>query len=175
LNIPDILTPRLRLVAITPAALDAQEADPQLLSNMLQATIPTAWPNGDWEPHVYAFMRNQFRDHPHTIGWHRFVLLTKDEETTLIGGLGAHPKSPTECEIGYGILDPWQYKGYATEATRHLMEALFQQGQQRIRAQTFPRLPASLRIMQKCGMTYAGEGEEPGAVCYAINKEDWKH
>jgi [ribosomal protein S5]-alanine N-acetyltransferase len=171
LQVPDILTARLRLVAITPLLLDIQEHSPQLLGDALGAIIPGCWPNTDWEPHVYTFIQKQWQTHPDTIGWHRYMLLPEGQSFTLIGSLGSHPLNATEAELGYGILQPWQNRGYATEATRALIEYLFRAGRQRIRAQTFPHLEASLRVMQKCGMQPAGTGDEAGTVSYAISRE----
>jgi [ribosomal protein S5]-alanine N-acetyltransferase len=172
LQIPDILTARLRLLAITPSLLDIQEGAPQLLGESIGATIPSCWPNIDWEPHVYAFIRRQWQFHPQTIGWHRYALLPEGERFTLIGSLGSHPLNETDAELGYGILEPWQNRGFATEATLGLIEYLFCSGRQRIRAQTFPHLIASQRVMQKCGMKPAGDGDEPGTICYAISREE---
>ncbi len=174
MQIPDIHTARLRLVTITPSLLELQENHPETLARQLHATIPQGWPGKDWEPHVYAFMRDQFRDNPHTLGWHRYILLPQAASLTFIGAIGSHPKSATEAEIGYGVLEAWQNKGYATEATRALMHHLFNLGQERIRAQTFPHLTPSLRVMQKCGMKPSGTGEEPGAISYAIDREDFR-
>ena len=120
--IPDLLTARLRLVAITPDALDVQEKAPHFLGDLLEATIPAGWPNKDWEPHVYSFMRSQFQEHPETIGWHRYVLLPEPDHFVLIGALGSHPLGDTEAEFGYGILEPWQNNGYATEASEALIQ-----------------------------------------------------
>jgi ribosomal-protein-alanine N-acetyltransferase len=173
LQIADLHTARLRLIAITPAALDLQENFPHHLGALLHAAIPSCWPNSDWEPHVYSFIRAQFRDHPDTIGWHRYVLLGEGDAATLIGSLGSHPIGLDEAEFGYGILEPWQNKGYATEAARALLGHLFQSGRRRIRAQTFPHLTASLRVMQKCGMQPDGPGQEAGAVCYAIERQQF--
>jgi RimJ/RimL family protein N-acetyltransferase len=171
LQIPDLLTARLRLVAITPSLLDIQETSLHLLGDSVGATVPSGWPNNEWEPHVYAFIRKQWETHPETIGWHRYILLPEGGSFTLIGGLGSHPLNATEAEVGYGVLEPWQNRGFATEATRALIEYLFGAGCQRVRAQTFPHLAASLHVMQKCGMQPAGLGEEPGAICFAIERE----
>ena len=167
MQIADIFTARLRLVAITPAVLAIQENTSHVLGETLGAIIPSCWPNADWEPHVYEFIRKQWQDHPYTLGWHRYVLLPEGESYTLIGSLGSHPVNETEAELGYGILEPWQNRGFATEATRALMEYLFQSGRRRIRAQTYPHLVASQRVMQKCGMHPTGPGEEAGTICYA--------
>jgi [ribosomal protein S5]-alanine N-acetyltransferase len=173
LQIPDIRTARLRLIALTPAALDIQQHSPHHLGAFLGASIPPGWPATDWEPHVYDFLRTQLRDHPHTLGWHRYVVLPEGDTMTLIGSLGSHPVAPDEAEIGYGILPPWQNHGYATEAAHALLGHLFHSGLLRIRAQTFPHLAASLRVMQKCGMQPAGSGEEPGALRYAIERDQF--
>jgi [ribosomal protein S5]-alanine N-acetyltransferase len=169
---PDIATQRLRLIAITPQLLNIQEQTPPLLAKALKAELPLEWPGNDWEPHVYTFMREQFAAHPYTIGWHRYVLLPQTsapvQTSTLIGWLGSHPLGIDEAEFGYSILEPWQNRGYATEAARALLNHLFQCGRRRIRAQTYPHLPASLRVMQKCGMSHAGPGDDPDAICYAI-------
>lgn len=170
MRIPDILTARLRLVAITPPLLDLQETSPHVLGDALSATVPPGWPNSDWEPHVYAFMRKQWQTQPETVGWHRYVLLPENNRVTLIGGLGSHPLNETEAEVGYGILEQWQNRGFATESTLALIEYLFRSGRQRIRAQTFPHLKASLRVMQKCGMEFAGAGDENGTVCYTLHR-----
>jgi RimJ/RimL family protein N-acetyltransferase len=31
---------------------------------------------------------------------------------------------------------------------------------------TYPRLPESIKVMERCGMTYVGDGDEPGTVKY---------
>ena len=173
MQIQDIHTARLRLVALTPELLDLQENSVQALATLLNATIPPGWPGPHWEPHVYAFMRAQFNDNPHTIGWHRYILLPEANTFTMIGTLGSHPKGPDEAEIGYGVLEPWQNNGYATEATHELLNHLFRLGLQRIHAQTLPHLTQSLRVMQKCGMFPSGPGEEPGAISYAIERDEF--
>jgi [ribosomal protein S5]-alanine N-acetyltransferase len=170
LQIPDILTARLRLVAITPQLLDIQEKSLHLLGDSVGAIVPSGWPNTEWEPHVYAFMRKQWETDPGTIGWHRYVMLPDDGKFTLIGGVGSHPLNETEAEVGYGVLEPWQNRGFATEATRGLIEYLFLSGRKRVSAQTYPHLVASLRVMQKCGMHPTGPGIEPDTVGYAIDR-----
>ncbi len=42
---PDLLTPRLRLIAITPEHLHAESIDPHNLAPLLHTRIPA-----DWEP-----------------------------------------------------------------------------------------------------------------------------
>jgi len=35
-------------------------------------------------------------------------------------------------------------------------------------AHSFPSLPASIRVMENCGMVFDGEGEESGTVRYRL-------
>ena len=81
------------------------------------------------------------------------------------------PKGPPNgdgtVEIVYGIVASHQGQGYATEATRALLDWVCRDPRtRRIIAETMPR-PASIAVMEKCGMTFLGEGAEPGAVRYA--------
>lgn len=169
----DIVTPHLTLIAITPEMLSSEQiSDHHRLGELLQAAIPTNWPPVDWEPHVLVFILNQFQEHPEQIGWHRYVISHHpDGARSLIGALGAFSKGtpPSECEIGYSILPPHEGKGFATEGTRALIAYL--RNDERINsiiAHTFPRLTGSIRVMEKCGLTFEGDGEEEGTIRYRL-------
>jgi RimJ/RimL family protein N-acetyltransferase len=89
----------------------------------------------------------------------------------LIGTLGAFTKAdrPSECEIGYSILPPYEGRGFATEGARALIEYLRGDGRiESVIAHTFPSLPGSIRVMEKCGMVFDGEGEEAGTIRYRL-------
>ena len=53
MTFPDILTPRLRLVAIVPMLLRVEGAR---LAQCVRAEVPAEWPPEHWEPHVYDFL-----------------------------------------------------------------------------------------------------------------------
>ncbi len=164
----DLTTKRLRLVAITPQMLEADAAGGHTLSRMLGATITKEWPPEHWEPPVLDYILRQFRDEPDTIGWHRFVLHQNGgQRPILIGCVGGFPRADGETEIGYSTLPEYQRKGFATEATSAFIEYLFTQDRVRgVSAQTFPRLPQSIKVMERCGMSFSGDGYEAGTVCY---------
>ena len=167
---PDILTQRLRLVAITPALLRLDTPD---LSRLIAADVPELWPPEHWEPHVFDFIEKQYRDAPHTAGWNRYVVL-RSENPTLTGTMGGFPKTPTEAEIGYSILHPWQRQGLATEGLVALLEEVFSSPRlQTISAQTFPHLVASVRILEKCGFRPAGDGDEEGTIRYRLPRQSF--
>jgi RimJ/RimL family protein N-acetyltransferase len=165
-----IVTPRLILVALTPALLQAERMQPTLLAHLLDAEVPSSWPPEHREPHVFAFMQKQYAEAPQTLGWHRYMLY-RGERLTLIGAIGAHAPSVAEAEIGYSLLQPWQGAGLATEGVQALVAALFRDGTlQAITAQTFPHLAASVRVLEKCGFAFAGAGDEPGTVRYRLER-----
>ena len=169
-QIPDLQADRLLLVAITAEMLTAeQEADRVGLAALLQAQISAHWPPEDWEPHVYRFILKQYEERPDSCGWHRYVLLTDrpGRGNTLVGALGAFPRPDGDVEIGYSTLPEFQRRGYATAAARTLVEWLLgREGIRSVSAQTYPRLPESIKIMERCGMTFVGDGDDPGTVRY---------
>lgn len=172
LDSEDILTPRLALIAITPAMVLADKnADPQF-EELIGCAVPKEWPPENWDPHVYDFLHELFERDPSSIGWTRFVVLRDAAgERTLVGTVGAFstPSAPDVCEIGYGILQQFEGRGIITEAAQAFIERIRATGQfTSIIAHTFPWLGPSIRVMEKCGMTYEGPGEEQGTVRYRL-------
>ena len=170
-SVKDLKTQRLRLVAITPAMLKAEAAADGSLAKALGAEVTAEWPPEHWEPHVYHFIEKQYEEDPRTRGWHRYVLLPNVRGAkpayTLIGAVGAFPKLEGDAEIGYSTILSYQRHGYATEAARALVEWLLtQKDVKSVSAQTYPRLPESIKVMERCGMTYVGPGEDEGTVRY---------
>jgi len=56
-------------------------------------------------------------------------------------------------EIGYALHPDWKGCGYMTEALRACIDALFAMGAIAVECYAFEENPASLRVMQKCGMS----------------------
>ena len=168
----DIVTSRLTLIAITPEMLLSEKNGDGRLGELIQCVIPANWPLKDWEPHVFDFLLAQLAEHPEQLGWPRYVSFVQPEgHRTLIGTLGAFTKAgrPSECEIGYSILAPYEGRGFATEGAKALIDYL--RGDERLNsviAHTFPSIPASIRVMEKCGMFFDGEGEEAGTIRYRL-------
>lgn len=166
-GVAELKTARLRLVAITPAMLKADEAGREALAQILDADVTTEWPPEHWEPHVYRFIEKQYMEDPRTRGWNRYVLLPKVRGWVLIGAVGGFPKLEGDVEIGYSTVPSYQRQGYGTEAARALVDWLLQQKDVRsVSAQTYPRLPESIKVMERCGMQYVGPGEDDGTVRY---------
>jgi ribosomal-protein-alanine N-acetyltransferase len=168
----DIVTTRLSLIAVAPEMLFSEKNNDGRLGELIQCAIPANWPPTDWEPHVLDFLLMQFAENPDQLGWCRYVSFVRPVgRRALIGTLGAFTRARrrSECEIGYSILAPYEGQGLATEGARALIDYL--SGDARLSsiiAHSFPSLPASIRVMEKCGMVFDGEGDEPGTVRYRL-------
>jgi [ribosomal protein S5]-alanine N-acetyltransferase len=167
-GVPELKTPRLRLVAMTPAMLEADVARDGSLGAALSAQLTSEWPPVDWETHVIEMIFVQTSQVPSSVGWHRYALLSEGRgKRTLIGCVGGFPKPDGVVEIGYSTLPSFQRRGLGSEAARALTDWLLQQdGVLAVTAQTFTTMPESIKVMERCGMAFAGQGDDPGTVRY---------
>jgi RimJ/RimL family protein N-acetyltransferase len=167
---PALHTARLDLIAVTPESVLSEQAADGRLAEITGASVPADWPPEDWEPQVFGFLLERFKTHPDESGWCRYIALREaDGARRLIGTLGGfrRAENAAECEVGYGVLADFRSLGYATEGIQALIAWILSHPEIRsISAQTSPRLPASLRIMEKCGMRFVGPGDGEGTVRY---------
>jgi ribosomal-protein-alanine N-acetyltransferase len=87
------------------------------------------------------------------------------------------------AEVGYSIARHLWGNGYTAEATQAVVAAAFAANTNlaRVRAHADARNRASIRVMEKLGMTHEGtlrcnrflHGELIDEVCYAILKHEW--
>lgn len=168
---PGIATPRLELVAITPEMIRADLEQSPELAELIGADVPPEWPPELWDRQALEYLLDKFTRYPELRGWSRFVTLkaTDSGPSVLIGACGA--TGPVELvsdvEIGYGILPPFQRRGYATEAVRGLIEWIFSHANVRsVCAQTYPHLFASIRVLERNRFSFAGQGFEDGTILF---------
>lgn len=105
------------------------------------------------------------------MGWWGWWVILQQPRPTLIGVVS--PKGPPDregtVEIAYGVVASREGKGYATEATKAVLDWVFRDARtRRVVAETMPRLAASIAVMEKCGMTFLGEGSQPGSLRYVL-------
>ena len=169
-RVVDLKSGSLRLVAITTDMLTAEHSGNAAgLGTMLRAKLTREWPPVDWEPHVYRIIQKQYDEWPGSFGWHRYVVLKGGlgRARTLVGAIGGFPRAQGDVEIGYSTLPGFQRRGYATASARTLVEWLLtQEGVQSVSAQTYPRVVESIKVMERCGMKFVGEGDDSGTVRY---------
>ena len=170
LRAADLKTGKLRLVAITPEMLLAEhESDAAGLGRLLNAKLTQEWPPVDWEPHVYRIISKQYEEWPQSFGWHRYVVLDGGlgRGRTLVGAIGGFPRAGGDVEMGYSTLPGFQRRGYATACAKKMVEYfLGQEGVASVSAQSYERVAESIKVMQRCGMRFVGDGDEAGTVRY---------
>lgn len=145
---PELKTPRLLLRPLSDAALAALMASVQPHDAELAA--------------AYGDMLRGSRTHPETRLWYTAWGVWLHGNTQMIGDMCF--KGPSERpEIGYGLLNAYQNRGYATEAARALCAwALAQPNVTAVEAETDPGNAASQRVLQKLGFVPTGETGEEG-------------
>ena len=170
-SIPNISTSRLELIAITPESLTCELGSDGRLGEILQCEVSSEWPHADWEPHVLKLLLQQFEQDVTEIGWHRYIVLRRDEvnEPVLIGSTGGFrwPGDRQAAEIGYAIIPEFRMHGYASEAIEAMIAWIVATGAvDTIYAHTFPELLGSIRILERCGFTLEGPGKEDRTLRY---------
>ncbi|MFD1205491.1 MULTISPECIES: GNAT family N-acetyltransferase [Sporosarcina] len=136
-----IHTNRLKVNACTPECL---------------STIPTgAYNIGD---HIKAHVA-ELQNDDSLLGWGPYFVVEK-ETNQIVGDIGFKGKPSLEftVEIGYGIIPDAQNKGYATEATRALVEWAFASGQvKKVNAECLHDNIASMKVLERLGMKRIGQ------------------
>ena len=173
-----IQTARLELVAAAPEPARAMARnDRDALARLLGATVTPAWPPPIMADALDA-IAGQIESAPGDIGWGMWFVLLRDPRT-LIGTVGLKgPPVDGRADVGYAVLDVFQCRGYATEATAALIDWTFADPRvDRIIAETLPELTPSIRVMDKCGMVFVGVGVghegEPAVQQYQLIREHW--
>jgi len=90
------------------------------------------------------------------------LALERREDGVLLGAIGLRVEPDhARGEVGYWIGVPYWGQGFATEATRALIDYAFDRlGLNRVYAYHFTGNPASGRVMEKAGMRLEGELRE---------------
>lgn len=146
--IPELTTPRLRLVPVTPADLDALHrlfADPFVRRFLFDDVVI---PKSRAKEEVDAALK---AEKEHGVGMWIVRPLDEDE---LAGFVGIRPIGDTsEVEILYGFYSEFTGRGLATEATRTALCWLFaSRSVSRVLGITDPANEESTRVLERLGM-----------------------
>ncbi len=140
-----ITTPRLILGSIRDCDLDALMAI--FKSDVVKATymVPDLGTPDD-EIRLFESLRNL------SLREDRFVfgIYLKD---TLIGIINDCEIAGSTVEMGYSLHPDYHNRGFATEAFGAVIDHLFSKGFDQIIAGAFEENAASMRVMEKCGMS----------------------
>lgn len=114
---------------------------------------------------AYTEMLDGCLSHPDQWDWYA-IWMIELKDCTHIGEIcfkGLSEKGVVE--IGYGIADEYQGRGYATEAVSEIVEwALMQPGVTNVVAETEKSNIASQRVLKKAGFLPTGETGEEGPL-----------
>ncbi len=158
-----LLTPRLRLVPVTVAMVEAVMAGRREDAEALvQARLPERWPNPDLVERAFTASLDAIRADPEVRLWGDRVMVlpgTPGEADRVVGSVVFHGQPGPEgvAEIAYGVEEASQGQGYATEAVGASVDWAFAQpGVRAVQAATFAWHLPSLRVIEKCGMARVG-------------------
>ena len=148
--------------------LRADSRGREALAAAAHADVPANWPPEHHDQDVIDWVLRGLEHLAPSHPW-RFFYIQLREPPTLIGTCGfKQPPDAAGCvEVGYSVLAQFRDRGVASEAVMGLMRAAFAAGASEVAAETYPSLAASLRVMEKCGMTRVGPGADPGTVRYS--------
>lgn len=168
-------TLRLDLVPATAAHLRAELADRAAFARLLGARVPSAWPPQLYDHPAMKYTLKRQRSAPQH-GWSTwYLLLRTDAKPVLVGICGF--KGPPEggrVEVGYGVLQYFQRRGLASEATTALTRWAFSHPRvELVIAHTLAELAPSIRVLEKCGFTQRGTPLEEGAIRFEITREEF--
>ena len=180
MEILELLTERLNLIAGTADIFRAGIDDRQLIGEKLEAIVPDSWVPEHYEQHVLDFFADLLAKHPDSRGWTLWYMVLRDEvkrERLIIGNAGFKglPDSGGTVEIGYSVLPEYQRAGYASEAVAGLIAWAFSHPQvERVIAETYPELTPSKRVLEKNGFGYIGNGSEERVIRYELTRKNYE-
>jgi ribosomal-protein-alanine N-acetyltransferase len=154
----DLRTERLTLVALTPELARAAIEDRAKLERLLGARVPEAWPGSD-----FATMLPRIARGVEQTGVELTRLIVHTADRTLIGETGFHgpPDTAGAVEVGFSIVPDYRGRGFASEATRALIEHAFDRsGIRRVIAECLDDNAASLKVLEKLGMRHVSSAGE---------------
>jgi ribosomal-protein-alanine N-acetyltransferase len=160
-----IETPRLRLIACELRHFEAILTDQGRLGQMLGVTVPGDafdFP-GVMTIEAMRFMHEGLKADPGVKGWWTY-LFVHAADGVLIGPGGYKGRADEEgaVEIGYAIVGKYRGQGLATEAARGLIDHAFSHEHvRRVDAHTLAEPNASVRVLEKAGMRFAGAVPDP--------------
>lgn len=157
-----ILTPRLELRPITLplviALMDGRRRSE--IEKLVGAEMPWTWPSRALVEQVFEASLEAVRADPDTRLWGDRLMVTREASPKVVGSVVFHgrPDADGACEIGYGVEDASQGKGYASEALAACIAwALAQPECRVVRARTTAWHKASTRLLEKVGMKLVSE------------------
>ncbi|GAE24961.1 acetyltransferase [Halalkalibacter wakoensis JCM 9140] len=118
-------------------------------TNESLSSIESHYPIG---PHIESYV-NDLEQNESLLGWGVWFVIA--QENVVIGDIGfkGKPDSKKSVEIGYGIIEEAQNKGFATEAVQNLIQWAFAfEEVEIVKAECLEDNIASIKVLEKLGM-----------------------
>lgn len=164
-------TRRLELVAMTLPLVEAELVSSAQLGVHLEATVPPAWPPGEYDRDALEFFRRKFVEEGRSeLDWCSFYVIAREHEgmqRVLVAAAGYHgpPDDAGDIELGYSVVEDARGRGYAIETVLALIEnALASPIVKRVVANTSDANPASIAVLEKCGFVRKRGVGEPDSI-----------
>ena len=160
-------TARLQLIPASSSTVTSAIEDLVGLGAQLHAGVPASWPPDLLDVDALQWTLRWLSEPSNDPRW-GFHWVVLRAPRTLVGVVGykGMPKDGS-VEVGYGVVAEHRRQGYATEATRALVDQAFASPDvTRVLAETLPGLMPSIGVLEKLGFTLIGEGSEPGVIRY---------
>ncbi len=153
-------TNRLELVAGTVELAQAEINDLAAFAGLLDVPTPQVWPPPLNDEHSQRhFLQSLEQAGPGDAGWNLWFCIHRAPRM-LVGCAGFKGKPQNGVvELGYSVLEAHQRNGYCTEAVQALIKWAFGHPKvEMVIAHTLTGLTASIRVMEKCGLRFVGDG-----------------
>ena len=154
-----IQTSNLQLLPVEGIHVEALLRGKSELAALLQVRVPDGWPH-------FPDSLSALESHASTLreaDWHGyFFLYPKDRVLVGSGVFKGPPDDSGTVEIGYEIASEYWNRGLATEAAQGMIDYAFShQEVQAVIAHTLAQTNASNRVLQKVGMKFMAEVDDP--------------
>src|SRR4028119_658982 len=137
---------------------------------LLGVSVPDGWPVFPGAiPRIYEKLRSD----PAAVGWWSYLFVHAEDRTLAgDGGFKGRPDGSNEVEIGYAPVPESRGRGRATEAAKGLVGWAFSHPEvAAVKAQTLPDGHASIRVLEKLGMRFAGATD--GVLRWRLERQDF--
>jgi RimJ/RimL family protein N-acetyltransferase len=167
---------RLTLRNATSAMIALELDDRRRFESSLGVRVPEEWPPEILAGAVPIFEARLENEPELAHGWLAWYILLKEDDGSgpvLIGNCGfkGPPDSDGLVEISYSLLTAYQRRGYGSEAVAGLVAWGFAHPEVScVAATTYPELHPSVRLLEKLGFHYAGEGPCWREIVYLLTR-----
>lgn len=172
----ELVSQRLRLVALTPQLAEWQVCDRQAFFKALGVEPEPVWPPEQVGDGDISWIRDELKAHPQDAGWYCWVYISSIMKRLLgAGGFKGAPDETGTVEIGYSMLTSYREQGLATEAVMALLDWAYRDDRVRtVVAHTRDDRDASHRVLEKAGFRqtrrFRDEAADAGVIAWAHDR-----